>query len=225
MSDTGNDESRDKQGRFLKDRPSGNPRGRTPNKAKGTNLTGILDPNAALILRLNRKTMRHIQNGEVTEITRLESAYEQLYMLGMKNGDVAALKLYIGLANAAHEIEKEHRMQALQAAVEYKDYWLPFFDQAERLGRPVPRQLPHPRDVVINEDGSTSILGPVDIEGQQILLQVVEMRDACISMILDLRERDSLNEILSRLLRSCQRKLREFNKVLPPRLKRPLPSS
>jgi len=96
---------------------------------------------------------------------------------------------------------------------------------AKAQGKPLPSILPHPDDIILNyEDGTVDIVGPVSWDVHNAMKQIAKARDGIIDAVQNITENPDNPDDLKRIaIESGQRQVAEFNKLLPPRLRRDIP--
>lgn len=213
-----------KHSRFKK-KQSGNPGGR-PVKRHIPSLWKQLDPlNSAILEQAARRLDIRTTEGKKT-ISQLEAALEKLFKMGMQ-GNRLSLVTFIELIQNAQDKEKKQIQEVFRAAVLHHQAYAEQFETAEREGRPVPKVLPNPKDVIIdlwNTDHQVQIVGPITWTEQEELEKNLEKRDLTDKMLKSYRvSADSgethLHEIISKIEEGRAR----LNASLPPRLHKPPP--
>lgn len=204
---------------------SGNPRGR-PKKRNVPSLFRQLDPAAALVLeQAARELTVRTANGD-KRISQLEAALEKLFKKGME-GDYRSLVTYIPLVKNAQDEKKEMEAKLFKAVRLHDELYAEQFKTAERESKPVPRVLPHPKDIIIDlsdPDNPVRIVGPITWIEQEELDKNLEERDSTDEMLKSLRVlvdsgETHLNEIVSKIEEGRAR----LNASFPPRLHKPPP--
>jgi hypothetical protein len=179
-----------------------------------------MDPMADMVMRLARLPVA--QRGDGTIVDRSERALDELFRRGMdsKLNDTRALTEFIRITHAAGAIEQKYRKDVLGVSLAYKEYWGPIFETAEQFGRRPPSALPHPEDVVINSDGTVTIVGPVDREGVKRTQALIVMRDHILLGILSIQQEHGGAEEARKPIQFLKRRLAKLNRELPPRLRK-----
>ena len=139
---------------------SGNPHGRPRGQAKAVWRSTPINPALRQILAICEKPM----NVNAQSVPLIEAALSQLARTGIVLGKEKSLIKLIDLYFAAEQLSQDVDLEMIGYAEKYKERWLPLFRECEAAGKPVPNVLPHPDDVVINEDGTVSILGAANYQ-------------------------------------------------------------
>lgn len=204
---------------------SGNPGGR-PVKRHIPSLWKILDPlNTTILEQTARGLTIRTPNGKKT-ISQLEAALEKLFKMGLE-GNRLSLVTYLEFVQNAQDKQKEMVQEVFRAALLHHQVYAEPFETAEREGRPVPKVLPHPKDVIIdlwNTDHPVQIVGPITWTEQEELEKNLEKRDLTDKMIKSYRVsagsgETHFDEIISKIEEGRAR----LNASLPPRLHKPPP--
>lgn len=212
-----------KHTRFQKGQ-SGNPKGRPP-KSHLPSLFKQLDPLNALVLeQANRKLTVRTAHGDIT-LSQIEAALDRLYKMAM-GGDFRSLVTYLELAKSAQDAQKELTQEVFRAVLLHQTYTEPF-ETAEREGKPVPKVLPHPKDVIIdlsNDDYPVQIVGPSTWTEQAKVEEWKQERDQADWTLKQLRMQDDIDqEELDFLIPRIEENRAKWNHALPPRLRKPPP--
>lgn len=215
-----------KEHQFRKDQPSPNPSGRPPGSSKNRCIPTELNLVNKLLIEAGQKPIKTTRGGRVEEIPRITAAMEKLAAMGL-GGSFPALKKFIEGSEAAYEKEAEFQRELLEVAIRYKEKWGPIFDSCIKRGLPVPNQLPDPRDVVIDGDGTVDIVGAVTAEMKEEQDEIQRWRDGELQRLNWAQREDGLDKIfpdLPKKLSAMRRRIAKCNAYLPPRLRR-LPES
>lgn len=203
-----------------KPKQSGNPGGR-PVKRHIPSLWKQLDPlNSAIIEQAARRLDIRTTEGKKT-ISQLEAALEKLFKMGMQ-GNRLSLVTFIELIQNAQDKEKEQIQEVFRAALLHHQVYAEQFETAEREGRPVPKVLPHPKDVIIdlwNTDHPVQIVGPMTWTEQEELEKNLEKRDLTDKMLKSYRvSADSSETHLYEIISKIEEGRARLNASFPPRL-------
>ena len=213
-----------KHSRFKK-KQSGNPGGR-PVKRHIPSLWKQLDPlNSAILEQAARRLDIRTTEGKKT-ISQLEAALEKLFKMGMQ-GNRLSLVTFIELIQNAQDREKEQMQEVFRAAALHHQVYAEQFETAEREGKPVPKVLPHPKDVVIDlsdDDHPVQIIGPMTWTEQAQAEEWERYRDEADWGLKQLQTRDDIDqEELDFLVPKIKENRAKWNDALPPRLRIPPP--
>jgi hypothetical protein len=215
--------TRDARGRFVKGAPSANPYGARPKIARPESLTSSIDPTTDMVMRLARLPAAQRSDGALVD--RYEKALEELYRRGIdqKKPDTRALIEYIRITTDAAAIVQDHVDRTFAGAMGYKEYWGPRFEAAALSGQRPPSVLPHPDDLVINPDGTVSLVGPIDREGQKRVEAIVTLQGYTLDALASSTEVEDTSEEVQKANNYLKRRLAQFNRALPPRLRKKPP--
>ena len=205
---------------WTKGMASPNPAGRPPGRKK-QDLFKVIDPLAAEFIAHDKRTLARREGDKIERIERGQAAIEKLYKSAMEN-NIPALRIYLERRDAAYRHQQEVLEANLLGAISYRQYWLPKFDHAERRGKPVPTELPHPRDVIINPDGTVDLVGPLIAEDQRRLEEILRNRTELRKMI-QLAYAHLDYEGVPAKLETFQKAWNKYNAAVPQRLRENFP--
>jgi len=202
---------------------SGNPRGRPPRKHIPALLRN-LDPVSARVLEQADRTFTvRTADGERT-ISQYDALLERLFKLAM-GGNFPAIMANLEMVQRAHANQRQLLADSQQAAHLHHERYGLMFEQAEKAGKPVPRVLPHPRDIIIDledPDMPVKIVGPVNWSEQAEMEAVLQCRDELDRRLQELaRDENLTGEMRDLLVPLLKERRNAFNAALPPRLQRP----
>lgn len=195
--------------------PSPNPGGR-PRKSHLKGLFALMDPAAARFLEIDRQGTG-LYDREGNELSFGESLILALYRRGLT--DARCAKLYLQLRTAAEAEEKDVRLKMGMAAAAHIELYMDRFLQAERLGQPLPRVVPDPRDFVWNDDGSVTIDGPVTWDQHAAIQELVKYRDELLATM-EALEPTLDEEVILRFWKKLRNQVYRIQRKLPPRLRK-----
>jgi hypothetical protein len=181
-----------------------------------------MDPVTAAFLNFDRRSTG-LFDRDGNEVSNGDSIWLSLQKLAMT--DPRAADIYLRVKQAAEAEERKFRVETGMAAVQYVDKYMDQFIQAERAGMAVPRVLPDPRDVVIEEDGTVRVVGPVTRAQAERVLGLLDLRDRNLKIIRELGSFRHLSLAIRRgLWMACRRRIYWINRQIPPRLRERVPS-
>ena len=93
------------------------------------------------------------------KITGFDKAH-RILRIHMEKSPETAKKL-LEMYSAASDAEYEFRLMVVAEAMHHKEKYQAAFDNARRLGRPMPAIYPAPNDILIGPNLSVKFLGPV----------------------------------------------------------------
>lgn len=201
---------------------SGNPRGR-PRKRHLRPLYYGLNPAEQLLLEQDERRLKvRTPDGEV-EMKRSEAVVERV-IKGALGGDLKAAQFYLALVSQASQKSDKHKAELQRFAAAHVKEYGPRFELAEKQGRPPPDVLPHPSDIIVDENNDVIVVGPVHYWQQLEMEQNLAERDIRDEMLNRFHRNPGLPEEDHRSLMEKLRTDREkFNEKLPPRLQKPAP--
>ncbi len=136
--------------RFQKGR-SGNPRGR-PRKKKLISIDPFMDTYIGnLVLTEAARPIQFRENGELVELPMAQAILRSLAVSAVK-GNFRAQVAVTKLIQATHDRVLDGRGALYEAACEYKQHWRREFEACDRMGRARPEPVPHPDEIIIDED-------------------------------------------------------------------------
>lgn len=91
-------------------------------------------------------------------ITRLESLLTRMGASVETKPELA--KLLLQVYGEAEQAEHNMKMEILEGALAFKEKWTAKFNEAERLGKPLPKVWPDPRDLIVRGD-TVECVGPL----------------------------------------------------------------
>lgn len=214
--------------RWKKGQPSPNPKGRPP-KRKAHDMLGdyerlrMLDNFAAVITKVGNITTKGEDPKSLIEGS-VRNLYEIAYNLKTPaQHRVAAHKVLLDYYKESSRTLAREQEKMFNNALDHKERWSAPFRDCERRGIPTPNVYPHPDDVIIRNDGSVEIVGPMWPEQQRDLEAVLLMRgniEECLPVLTD----DHCNSAdRKKIINYLRRRWNKLNKSLPPRLQRPFP--
>lgn len=157
---------------------SGNPRGR-PKRAKRQQpeMDPSTQPTERLILQEAYRKVT-VREGEKTiELPAIQAAMRALAISAMK-GSRLSQKALTEIVRAAELRERTETLEAMEAAIDYKQRWTAELARLRRLGDPAPLLLPHPDDMEIDlRNGGVIITGPMNQEEKAAHDKRIERRD------------------------------------------------
>ncbi len=83
-------------------------------------------------------------------------------------GSRSSQKALTEIVRAAEARERSETIQAMEAAIEYKQAWDAELERLRRLGLSEPILIPHPEDIEIDlRNGGVKVLGPLNREEKE----------------------------------------------------------
>ena len=136
--------------RFKKGR-SGNPRGR-PKKKKPIAVDPIMDAYIGdLVLTEAMRPIQFKENDRIIEIPMAQAIIRSLAVAAVK-GSFKAQVAITKLIQATQDRVLDGRLAMYEAATDYKKHWRREFAECDRQGIPRPEPVPHPDEIVIDEN-------------------------------------------------------------------------
>lgn len=200
------------------------PKGHCPNRAgrprkkiQEANLPRGVNPLQRMALEHAHKIVGELNGEPITRYGRLLAALE-----ARAHEDPAIAKLLFNTYAVAERETAENDQKSLAWALDYKEKWGPVFERAQAAGRPPPPIYPHPGDVIINDDYSFYIDGPVTAEGAKVLAVRIEHSDRLFSAALDAMKPSV--EDGRKIYDYLRRRYYRFHRQIPKRLYQKFPS-
>lgn len=209
--------------RFQRGAPSPNPLGRPPKPRREDGLMQKLAPWASRIAAFDSQLLpTRDENREHILSSRGDLALKRLFQKAMKEDNIAAMKLYLQLTEAAKKEVTEHLHTMLAMAEAHREKYLVMFASYEYAGRRLPEIFPDPRDIIVNADGTVTIEGPMDLEARAVQDVAVQRQTHLIEAIAILHKyaMQGPSPEEKSTLRKLKRELAAINKALPSRLRR-----
>lgn len=129
---------------------SGNPRGRPRKKVVAT-VDPILDQHIGdMILFEALRPVQIKENGQVVELPMAQAIIRSLHVSALKGSHRASV-VVTNMLKATQDKVLDSRQAVYTAAMEYKRDYREIFAECDRLGKPRPEPVPHPDEVVIDE--------------------------------------------------------------------------
>src|ERR1700730_2231265 len=147
---------------------SGNPKGRPRKKAVqpgfGALGGGIADRFGAMALDEATRPITVREGDKVSEIPAMQALIRTMFRAAAQ-GDTKAGRQLLEVIARAESGRSGAALEILEHAVQYKEKYIPIFEQREREGLDPLDIFPHPDDVIINETtGEVTIDGPISKE-------------------------------------------------------------
>jgi len=157
---------------------SGNPKGR-PRRAKPIEpkLDPSSQPTERLILKEAYRTVTIREGDKTIELPAIQAAMRALTIAAMKGSRLSQTAL-TEIVRAAELRERTETIEAMEAAIEYKQKWTAELYRLRQTGHPEPLLLPHPEDIEIDlRNGGVIVLGPMNNEEKEWHDKRVSRRD------------------------------------------------
>jgi hypothetical protein len=157
---------------------SGNPSGRPRSTAPAPFSLGE-QPTLQAVLKAAERTVSRRENGKVETIP-IREAVVQSAILGALKGNSRSQYLAIGILREAEDARALQIRNANALWSNYKEIMTKAIASAIREGRPEPKILPHPDDIVIVPDVEPRFIGPRDEAEEKRLVDILRLRDVLI---------------------------------------------
>lgn len=152
--------------RFQKGR-SGNPHGR-PKKARARRLRfdPAGNPTDSLILEEAYRLVTIREGDKAIKLPAIQAAIRSLGIAAIKGSRLAQRDM----AKVVRDVEdrmRKNQSEALVCVLGYKAAWQDEFEYCRLKGRPLPKPIPHPHDIIVDmQTGEIRVEGPVDEQGK-----------------------------------------------------------
>lgn len=157
---------------------SGNPNGR-PRRLRQAQpqLDPSTQPTERLILEEAYRPVSIREGDKTIELPAIQAAMRALAISAMK-GSRLSQKALTEIVRGAEARERTETIQAMEAAIEYKQTWTAEFERLRRLGLSEPVLIPHPEDIEIDlRNGGVKVMGPLNKEEKEAHDKRVARRD------------------------------------------------
>ena len=154
---------------------SGNPKGRPKKK-----ICADSPETRDLILREARRLVTIREGEESHQISKIEGVIRAQYVSAIKGNNAYAQKHVI---ESFARAEQEHRSKIAEDVrfwTHYVETYRSIIEAAEKEGQEPPSPLPHPDDVVIDEETGVRFIGPTDEAGLMLVQENCALRDVLI---------------------------------------------
>ena len=147
---------------------SGNPKGRPKKKPVQPGLValggGIVDRLNTMALDEATRPVTVREGDKASEIPAMQALFRTMFRAAAQ-GDTKAGRQLLDVIARAESGRAGAALEILQHAVQYKEKYLPVFEDHERAGLDPPDIYPHPDDIIIDEaTGEVKIDGPTTKE-------------------------------------------------------------
>src|ERR1700738_1655890 len=147
---------------------SGNPNGRPKKKPVqpgfGALGGGIADRLGAMALDEATRPVTVREGDKISEIPAMQALIRTMFRAAAQ-GDTKAGRQLLEVIARAESGRTGAALEILEHAVQYKEKYVPIFEQHEREGLDPPDIFPHPDDMIINETtGEVTLEGPTSKE-------------------------------------------------------------
>jgi hypothetical protein len=157
---------------------SGNVKGR-PRSAPDPNLMISDLPTVSAILKGAQQKVKMRDGDKIAEVPFREGLVRAMQASALK-GDSRAQRLLLQELRSAEERQAIEVQNDREWAREYKAFAHRAIEEARAAGEPPPQILPHPDDIVIDNEVGLRFVGPIDEEGQRKLEETLRFRDLLI---------------------------------------------
>ena len=155
---------------------SGNPKGRPKRQDAGLSGSPVLNE---LIRKENERLVTIREGDELRQMSTFELTL-RAETKSAASGNAYAQKHKI---ERGIQADREHRAEIEESNAfwrKYVDWHREQIAEAERKGEPPPALLPHPDDVIIDDETGVRFIGPVDEVGVARLAETIKVRDILI---------------------------------------------
>ncbi|MDX8470349.1 DUF5681 domain-containing protein [Mesorhizobium sp. VK23B] len=156
---------------------SGNPKGRPRGIAPDLSLSD--EPVLKAAFEAAKKTVTIREGGKLSTVS-IPAALIQSGINDAFKGNARSLGLMLDVMRIASQAHAREVKETQATWRKYKDDYAEALRKAERNGLPPPTILPHPDDVVIDDEVGVRFIGPVDEEWQRRLDETIALRDVLI---------------------------------------------
>jgi hypothetical protein len=196
---------------------SGNPNGRPKKAASGTSLAD--QPTLSAILDAASRIVPVREGGILIQMSMRDALVNATCMSAVK-GNARSQALVLDLLRKGDAAKAEEIRRSNELWREYKRIISAEIAEAKKQGLPVPKPLPHPDDVVIDERTGPKFLGPLHEQAQAMLEQTLRCRDTLIMQdALDRRSAVRLDGTPLAEPGAAEFLAILFDKFVPPRLR------
>lgn len=157
---------------------SGNPKGR-PRSAPINEVSLDALPTVRAILKGSRKTVKMREGETVSDVAIHEALVHALHASALK-GNARSLALAFHLMQAAEKLKAQDVQRWRMLACAYREQAYNEIEHAAATGVPAPLMLPHPDDVVDDDELGFRVVGPVDEYEHEKLEETLRFRDVLI---------------------------------------------
>lgn len=157
---------------------SGNPRGR-PRKARPpADATLSWGESTLATGRIASELVNVVQNGKPVTMTAIEAVHRRRFNDALKGGNRLLQREVIAEANAYERIQLEAELKRFAALRAQKAEGAKRIAEARSRGLPEPMLVPHPDDIVIDEEAMTAkVIGPDTQDALALMNFAMLMRD------------------------------------------------
>ena len=144
--------------------PNGRPRKKPVQPGFGALGGGIADRLGAMALDEATRPVTVREGDKISEIPAMQALIRTMFRAAAQ-GDTKAGRQLLEVIARAESGRTGAALEILEHAVQYKEKYVPIFEQHEREGLDPPDIFPHPDDMIINETtGEVTIDGPTSKE-------------------------------------------------------------
>ncbi|MDX8444458.1 DUF5681 domain-containing protein [Mesorhizobium captivum] len=165
-----------KASRFKKGQ-SGNPKGRPRGVAPDLSLSD--EPVLKAAFEATKKTVTIREGGKVSTVPVPAALFQSAINDGFK-GNARTLGLVFDLMRSASQAHAREVKKIQATWTEFKEFYTQVLRDAERNGLLLPTILPHPDDVIIDDEVGVRFIGPVNEDWQRRLEETIALRDVLI---------------------------------------------